>query len=105
MQLRNAGKLVFWRLFQGRQDQGSHTCRRAADLLYGDSQKEAIHKAWNLLTEVYGLSPDRLYVSYFEGDEKQGLKPDLEAKQLWLDLGVPEERILPGNAKDNFWGV
>ena len=51
------------------------------------------------------MSPDRLYVSYFEGDEKQGLKADLEAKQLWLDLGVPEERILPGNAKDNFWGA
>lgn len=67
-------------------------------------QKEAISKAWTLLTEVYGLDPERLYVSYFEGDEKQGLEPDLEAKQLWLDLGVPEERILPGNAKDNFWG-
>jgi hypothetical protein len=43
-------------------------------------------------------------VSYFEGDEKQGLAPDTEAKQLWLDLGVAEDHIIKGNAKDNFWG-
>ena len=60
--------------------------------------------AWKLLTEVYGLDPERLYVSYFQGDEKQGLAPDLEAKQIWIDTGVPESRIVPGNAKDNFWG-
>lgn len=67
-------------------------------------QKEAIDTAWKLLTEVFGLSPESLYVTYFEGDPKQGLEPDLEAKQLWLDIGVPEDHILPGNAKDNFWG-
>lgn len=60
---------------------------------------------WKLLTEVYGLSKDRLYVTYFGGDEKQGLAPDLEAKELWLKVGVPENRILPGSAKDNFWGT
>lgn len=60
--------------------------------------------AWTLLTEVYGLPKDRLYVTYFGGDEKQGLSPDLEAKELWLQVGVPENRILPGSAKDNFWG-
>jgi len=59
--------------------------------------------AWRLLTEVYGLPPDRLYVSYFEGDPAQGLEPDVEAKQIWLDLGVPEDRIVTGNAADNFW--
>ncbi|KAL7421356.1 Alanine--tRNA ligase [Cryptotrichosporon argae] len=59
--------------------------------------------AWDLLTRVYGLPKDRLYVTYFEGDAKQGLEPDLEAKQIWADLGVPESRILPGNVKDNFW--
>jgi hypothetical protein len=53
---------------------------------------------------VYKLSPDRLYVTYFEGDPKNGLQPDLEAKQYWLDQGVPEDHVLPGNAKDNFWG-
>ncbi|KAM0548049.1 hypothetical protein ACHAPJ_010107, partial [Fusarium lateritium] len=44
-----------------------------------------------------------LYVTYFEGDEKLKLEPDLEAKDLWLSVGVPEDHILPGNMKDNFW--
>jgi alanyl-tRNA synthetase len=57
------------------------------------------------LTKVYGLPADRLYVSYFEGDAAQGLEPDLETKNLWLSLGVPEDRIVTGNAKDNFWGA
>lgn len=43
--------------------------------------------AWDLLTNVYGLEKDRMYVTYFGGDEKQGLEPDLEAKQMWADLG------------------
>ncbi|WVR09077.1 alanine-tRNA ligase [Kwoniella sp. DSM 27419] len=59
--------------------------------------------AWDLLTRVYGLPKDRLYVTYFEGDAKQGLEADTEAQQIWRDLGVPENHILPGNAKDNFW--
>ncbi|KAG0356017.1 Alanine--tRNA ligase [Podila minutissima] len=71
---------------------------------FGDYfKKEAIDMGWKLLTEVYGLSKDRLYVTYFGGDEKQGLAPDLEAKELWIKVGVPENRILPGSAKDNFW--
>jgi len=71
---------------------------------FGDYfKKEAMVMAWKLLTEVYGLNPDRLYVTYFEGDAKQGLAPDDECKALWKSLGVPDERILPGNAKDNFW--
>jgi alanyl-tRNA synthetase len=53
---------------------------------------------------VYGISKDRLYVTYFEGDIKNGLKPDEEARQYWLDQGVPADHVLPGNAKDNFWG-
>jgi alanyl-tRNA synthetase len=56
------------------------------------------------LTKVYGLPKDRLYVTYFEGDNKNGLEPDLEAKQHWLEEGVPEDHIIPGDAKDNFWG-
>ncbi|ORY24753.1 tRNA synthetases class II (A)-domain-containing protein [Naematelia encephala] len=63
----------------------------------------ALTMAWDLLTRVYGLPKDRLYVTYFEGDDKQGLEPDSEAQQIWRDLGVPESHILPGNAKDNFW--
>lgn len=71
---------------------------------FGDYfKKEAISWSWELLTLVYGLEKDRLYVTYFEGDEKNGLEPDLEAKQLWLSVGVAEDHILPGNAKDNFW--
>ena len=53
---------------------------------------------------MYGLQPDRLYVTYFEGDEKNGLQADLEARRYWLEQGVPEDHILTGNAKDNFWG-
>ena len=71
---------------------------------FGDYfKKEAIELSWNLLTKVYGLKPDRLYVTYFEGDEKGGLEPDLEAKQLWKSVGVADDHILPGNMKDNFW--
>jgi alanyl-tRNA synthetase len=71
---------------------------------FGDYfKKEAIQYSWDLLTKVYGLDPDRLYVTYFEGDDKAGLEPDLEAKDLWLSVGVAEDHILPGNAKDNFW--
>ncbi|KAM3510669.1 hypothetical protein MY11210_005704 [Beauveria gryllotalpidicola] len=71
---------------------------------FGDYfKKEAIEMAWELLTKVYGLDPERLYVTYFEGSSELGLDPDLEAKELWHALGVPYERILPGDMKDNFW--
>ncbi|KAF9050994.1 hypothetical protein BDZ89DRAFT_977124 [Hymenopellis radicata] len=71
---------------------------------FGDYfKKEAIGYSWELLTDVFGLPKDRLYVTYFEGDAKNGLEPDLEAKQYWIEQGVPEDHILPGNAKDNFW--
>lgn len=71
---------------------------------FGDYFKqEAIQWSWDLLTKVYKLESDRIYVTYFEGDAKNGLEPDLEAKKFWLDVGVAEDHILPGNAKDNFW--
>ncbi|MEM1184998.1 MAG: alanine--tRNA ligase [Planctomycetota bacterium] len=70
---------------------------------FGDYfKKEAIDWAWELLTGVFGLPADRLYATYFEGDEKTGQPADLEAKELWLKH-LPEAQILPGNAKDNFW--
>lgn len=71
---------------------------------FGDYfKKGAIGFSWELLTKVYKIDPSRLYVTYFGGDEKAGLKPDLEAKQDWRDIGVPESHIIPGNVKDNFW--
>lgn len=71
---------------------------------FGDYfKKGAIEYSWELLTKIYGLQPDRLYVTYFEGNEAGGLEPDLEAKELWRSVGVPDEHILPGDMKDNFW--
>ena len=70
---------------------------------FGDYFKEeAIDWAWELLVKEYGLDPNRLYVSIFEGDESDGLEPDNEAKAIWKKW-VPEERILLFDRKDNFW--
>src|ERR1700709_415577 len=70
---------------------------------FGDYfKKEAIAWSWELLTEVYKLDKDRLYVTYFEGDEKDGLAADTETLELWRAF-VAEDHILPGNKKDNFW--
>ena len=70
---------------------------------FGDYFKEeAIEWAWELLTKEYGLPKDRLYVSVFEGDKKQGLAPDDEARAFWKKW-VPNERILDFDGKDNFW--
>src|SRR5690606_34771593 len=70
---------------------------------FGDYfKKEAIAWSWELLTEVYKLDKDRLYVTIFEGDEVDGLSRDNEAYTYWKDF-VAEDRILLGNKKDNFW--
>lgn len=70
---------------------------------FGDYfKKEAIAWAWELLTDVYGLDKDRLYVSVFGGDASDGLDQDVEAFELWKQI-VPEERIIFGSKKDNFW--
>lgn len=70
---------------------------------FGDYFKEeAIGFAWELLTEVYKLPANQLYATYFGGDEKQGLKPDDDAKQIWLRY-LPSDRVLPFDCKDNFW--
>jgi len=68
---------------------------------FGDYFKEeAIAWAWELITEVWGFPKERLYATYFGGDEKS--EADLEAKALWLQY-LPEERVIPGSRKDNFW--
>ena len=70
---------------------------------FGDYFKEeAISWAWELLTEVYGLEKDRLYVTVFEGDEADGLEADAEAAAIWGKY-VPVDRILQASKKDNFW--
>jgi alanyl-tRNA synthetase len=70
---------------------------------FGDYfKKEAIAWAWELLTEVYKIDKDILYITVFEGSEEDGLKLDQEAYDLWKEI-IPEERILMGNKKDNFW--
>ncbi|XP_037076515.1 alanine--tRNA ligase, cytoplasmic-like [Pollicipes pollicipes] len=71
---------------------------------FGDYfKKEVCTWAWDLLTNVYKLPKDRMYVTYFEGKQDAGLEPDLETKGIWKSLGIPESRILKGNMKDNFW--
>jgi alanyl-tRNA synthetase len=70
---------------------------------FGDYFKEeAIDWAWELLTEVYKLPKERMYVTIFEGDQSEHLEPDSEAKTHW-EKHLPLERILNGNKKDNFW--
>jgi alanyl-tRNA synthetase len=70
---------------------------------FGDYfKKEAIAWSWELLTEVYKIPKDRLYVTYFEGDAAENLPKDEEAFNEWSKL-VASDRILPGNKKDNFW--
>src|SRR5688572_6978956 len=65
-------------------------------------KKEAIEWSWELLTKVYGLPKERLYVTIFEGDEKEGLPKDEEAYNEWKKW-IAEDRIIMGNKKDNFW--
>ncbi|MCZ8090819.1 alanine--tRNA ligase [Flavobacterium sp.] len=70
---------------------------------FGDYfKKEAITWSWELLTEIYKLPKDRLYVTVFEGDEKEGIPRSIEALACWKKL-VPENHIVFGNKKDNFW--
>ncbi|TDX86859.1 alanyl-tRNA synthetase [Epilithonimonas xixisoli] len=70
---------------------------------FGDYfKKEAITWAWELLTEVYKIPKENLYVTIFEGDEKENLERDTEAYDLWKQF-ISEDRIINGNKKDNFW--
>ena len=70
---------------------------------FGDYFKEgAIDMAWEYLVDVLHLDPKDLYVTVFEGDEKEGLKRDDEAAEFWLKH-VPADHIINGNKHDNFW--
>ncbi|KAI5251198.1 Alanine--Trna Ligase [Manis pentadactyla] len=66
-------------------------------------KEEACSMAWELLTQVYGVPEDRLWVSYFGGDPKAGLGPDLESRDIWLSLGVPASHVLSFGPQENFW--
>ena len=70
---------------------------------FGDYfKKDAIAWSWELLTEIYKLPKDRLYVTVFEGDPKEKLAFDQESFDCWKNV-IAEDRILRGNKKDNFW--
>ena len=70
---------------------------------FGDYfKKEAIDWAWELLTEVYKIPKENLYVSIFEGDAAENLARDTEALEIWKKY-IAEDRIINGNKKDNFW--
>ncbi|XAR63900.1 Alanine--tRNA ligase [Bertholletia excelsa] len=70
---------------------------------FGDYfKREAIEWAMELLTKVYKLPIDRIYATYFGGDEKSGLAADNEARDIWLKF-LPPGRVLPFGCKDNFW--
>ncbi|MFN1836105.1 alanine--tRNA ligase [Balneola sp. MJW-20] len=72
---------------------------------FGDYfKKEAISWAWELLVDKWGLEPDRLYATVFEGDEEDGLPVDDEAIELWKsETGIAHDHILKFDKKDNFW--
>jgi alanyl-tRNA synthetase len=70
---------------------------------FGDYfKKEAINWAWELLTEVYKIPKENLYVSVFEGNPDENVPLDQEAWDIWKEL-IDEDRIILGNKKDNFW--
>lgn len=68
----------------------------------GYFKKEAIEWAWELLTEKYGIDPERMYASIFTGDANENLDRDLEASDYWKQY-LPDDRIILGSKKDNFW--
>lgn len=75
---------------------------------YRDGENESYYKeksiemAWDLLTTVYKLDKNQLYVTYFHGNENLNLLPDFESQNIWKKY-LPENRILPFGMKDNFW--
>ncbi|KRZ73423.1 Alanine--tRNA ligase, cytoplasmic, partial [Trichinella papuae] len=71
---------------------------------FGDYfKKEMCAWAWEVLTKEFKIPKEQLYVTYFGGSEKYRLQPDVECRQIWLDIGLPSEKVLPFGMKDNFW--
>jgi alanyl-tRNA synthetase len=70
----------------------------------GDYFKQgAAEMAWELSLEGFGLDPERIWATVFEGDEELGLGPDEEAIEAWVSIGVPRERIVMCPRSENFW--
>ena len=70
---------------------------------FGDYfKKEAIHFAWDFLTKELGLSQDRLYVTFFQGDEEEKMFPDNETQKIWSNI-LSADKIIEGTKQDNFW--
>lgn len=67
-------------------------------------KKEAITFAYELLTEGYKIPKEKLYVTFFSGDEDLNLKPDTESAEIWESLGMAKDHIVPQPFEDNFWG-
>ncbi len=71
---------------------------------FGDYfKREAIRFAWDLSREGFGLNEDDIWVTVFGGDDELGIGPDQEAIELWLEVGVPRERIVECPRSENFW--
>jgi alanyl-tRNA synthetase len=71
---------------------------------FGDYFKaESIPWGWELSIEGFGLDPERVWVSVFEGDQELGLGPDEEAIEIWRHVGLPDERIVLLPRSENFW--
>ena len=66
-------------------------------------KREAIEMAWEVLTKIYGIDEDRLYVTYFAGDAELGLDEDKETREIWESIVEDKSRIIGEGSKDNFW--
>jgi alanyl-tRNA synthetase len=65
-------------------------------------KRQACTMAYDLLIKIYGIDKNRLFFTYFKGEENL-IQPDYETKQIWIDLGIDPQRILPFGMKENFW--
>ena len=71
---------------------------------FGDYfKRDSIAWGWELVTQGFGMDPERIWATVFGGDEELGLGPDEEAIEIWRGVGMPAERIVPLGREDNFW--